>query len=340
MVIKGDIMVNLGLIGLGSQGLEHLEASAFSKKAKITMVCDSNPNTLIKVKEARPDILTFSSIEEMLPNKGALNGLVLSLPHHQYGPIWAAIESFHLPVLKEKPLGRNLAEAMQFFSIFSKPGVFLKTAIQRRYHPSYSFLANRIKSGGEPSRIMEVMATLHLGKKDNHSGWRGDPIKSGGGALLDCGYHLVDLVTSFTGQMELISANLWCDGKPATNQMIEDQATLYAKAGNCWIFIEIRKDGEMKNGNIQKKEEIYLRTTDGEYKADRTGVWLDGKRLMNCDKGWIDTMPKQLDEFADDIENKRVDYFAIWEQTPVMRVIESAYALARESFPTGVVNNG
>ena len=96
----------------------------------------------------------------------------------------------------------------------------------------------------------------------------------------------------------------------------------------------------MKNGNIQKKEEIYLRTTDGEYKADRTGVWLDGKRLMNCDKGWIDTMPKQLDEFADDIENKRVDHFAIWDQTPVMRVIESAYALARESFPTGVVNNG
>ena len=337
-------MANFGLIGLGGQGFDHLEASRFTKRAKIISVCDTRNSVLELAREKFPGIRTCLSIDEMLSTKKDLCGLVLALPHHVYAQKWEQVESFGLPILKEKPLGRNMGEALGFLSIASSPGVFVKTAIQRRHHPSYRFLFDRLRNSENLTTIHEIYGVLHLGKlaggNNNLDSWRANSLLAGGGALLDCGYHLVDLVTSLSGQMELVSARLWVQGKPATNEMIEDQANLYAKAGNSWIFMEIRRDGEIKDGHPQKKEEIRLSTSDGEYKADRTGVWLDGTQLMTCDSSWLEALVDQLDDFADDIENRRVDHFAIWEQAPVMRVIERAYALAREFVPIEVAKNG
>lgn len=328
-------MVNLGLAGLGAQGLDHLRASAGARRARVVAACDTSGSARKAAGEMFPGTEVSGSIGEMLRARPDIRGLVMALPHHVYAAVWDEVESFGLPVLKEKPLGRNLAEALGFLSPPSGRKVAVKTAIQRRHHPSYKRLFSLVGRGSGGPGVTEISARLHLGKKPGEHGrsWRGDAALSGGGALLDCGYHLVDLVTFLAGPMEVLSAQLWAGDRPAAADALEDRAVVSARAGRTWIRLEIRRDGETVGGEVRKLEEVRLATTAGEYLADRSGVWRDGARVMACGREWDEALSAQLDSFADDILRGSFDDFLVWEQAPVMRVIARAYSMARELAP-------
>ena len=132
------------------------------------------------------------------------------------------------------------------------------TAIQRRTHSSYEYLKGLLT--GET--ITALSATLHLGfdPTEKPASWRGVSLQAGGGALLDSGYHMIDLAFYFLSHFNLIDANVWFNGQLGTAEMLDTDASLVGRSGQTWVRIESRVGGEQKDGRYQKKELIEIQT--------------------------------------------------------------------------------
>ena len=314
--------LELGLVGANRQGREHLVEA---RGVKIVAVCDEAAGVRETVAREDPRLRVYGTVEEMV-DAGALDGLVVAVPHHVVPEIWSRLLSARLPLLKEKPLGRSLAEAHAFLAMAREAGVPVVTAIQRRKHPSYERLAELLAS----ERVVAVAATLHLGFDPSELGssWRAERPKAGGGALLDSGYHMVDLVQRLIGPLEFVHANLWTPRGLAGPDEIETEAAVVARAGNVWVRIESRVGGlpdPQRAGKHRKFERVEVETSRAHFAADRQTVWKDGKEIFTCPPQWRDAMVAQLEHFADMIRRAQFDEPIVWDQVAAMRLIEQAY---------------
>ncbi len=326
--------VRLGLVGAANQGREHLAAAGACSQARITAACDLSAPVRDDTSARFPEVPMYAGLSEMLAAH-ALDGLVLALPHDAYDAQWHVLLQAGLPILKEKPLGRTLAEAARFVAHAQQAGVALVTAIQRRHHPSYVEL-EKLLHGTE---IRELSATLHLGFDPTRrpAGWRGDPSRAGGGALLDAGYHLVDLVQYLLGAFEVVHANLWNGDRPATPDLLESEARVLGRAGRTWIRIDCQVGGTPdveRPGKRKKHERVVAVLGDGRrVEASRSQVLVDGACVFQADPSWTRSVALQLDAFARRITENRFDDLDVWSQVPAMRLIERAYAIARAVGP-------
>lgn len=321
--------MRLGLIGLGNQGQEYLLAKDYCQHAEIVAGFDNSQIIQQKIHAQYPALILAESIGQLKTLQ--LDGLIVALPHHCYDGIWQELLDFKRPILKEKPLGRTIREAQQFISAAKQQGCPIQTAIQRRQHPSYIHLAERLKG----QSITELSVHMHLGFNPDAEAsktWRSQRPTAGGGALLDSGYHLVDLVHFLMGQFELINACLW-DGEKliqAESDTIETEAVLLGRQGSTWVKIESKLSGEpcadSKTG-YKKSEAVAVLTTENRYLANREGVWGNGLQILQCQRDWEKTIAQQLDHFANNITHKNWNSRIIWEQLPAMHMIDRAYSL-------------
>ena len=177
--------------------------------------------------------------------KDKLHGVILALPHHVYTEEWHCIMKLGVPILKEKPLSRNVPEANQFLHEAHTRGIGLMLAIQRRYHPAYRTLRKLIVQQNMAVRSMRIIYKLGLNESSESQGWRGDPQKSGGGMLLDAGYHMVDIVQFLVGTGHLVSATLTkdVDGRevPCSREDIEGHCYLTIGKDSMLISIECHR---------------------------------------------------------------------------------------------------
>lgn len=322
--------LRLAMVGLGNQGQEHLLGMAASRHTRFVAGVDASPKQQEKTRSSYPDMEVFSSIEELAANsqKLQLDALVLCLPHHCYAQIWPVVTSMQLPVLKEKPLARTLDEARLLQEQLGHKR--LKTAIQRRHHPSYQHLKQLLLS--DAANILEVHTWLHLGRESGNEikgDWRSNQSQSGGGILLDAGYHLVDLLHFYLGSIELISCTLWRDGKRCHAGEIDDSAQLLGRNEHCWFSLDACLGGEPDaQGKLQKSEGIRIQTDQGLYFANRNLVEKNGQPVWQGERDWLQAMSLQLDSFANDIRNNHWHTSTYWDHIPAMKLIETAYQKA------------
>lgn len=323
--------LRLALVGLGNQGQEHLAAAAHCSGVEFVVGIDPSPQTRQAVLKRYPDLemRLLADLNGLGPNE--VDALVLALPHHCYESIWDQVLALRLPILKEKPLGRSYDEAFSLLHRAREAGCPVQTAIQRRHHPSYEGLKRSLASTG--ARIEEIHAHLHLGFANTTGGdesWRADRQASGGGALLDAGYHLVDLIHYLSGPFDLVSASLWCGDELVSERDIDDRAWLMGRSETCWIMLDSWRSGHPhpETGKPQKSEAVLLKTTEGIWQANREGLWRDGECLQSMSRDWLKAMVEQLENFAHNIRRGQWNDSSIWDQLPAMRLIDEAYRLA------------
>ncbi len=102
-------------------------------------------------------------------------------------------------VLIEKPMGRNLAEALQMAEAAKAADRILKIGFNHRYHPALA-KAYDLFQAGAIGDIINIRARYgHGGRPGYENEWRGNPELAGGGELTDQGVHIADLIHWFAG---------------------------------------------------------------------------------------------------------------------------------------------
>lgn len=106
----------------------------------------------------------------------------------------------------EKPLARNLDEALEIEEVAAETGRVVMVGYLYRFHPAFQYVYDVLKQGviGDP-----YFAQLRLGGRGSHKAWKHNA-STGGGAGNEVLVHMVDLAVWYFGRAAAVST-LWAD---------------------------------------------------------------------------------------------------------------------------------
>ena len=158
-----------------------------------------------------------------------MDAVDICTPNALHAPLAVAAASAGKHVLVEKPIACRLAEADEMLAAARAAGVLLMTAHNVRF--ALPFVAAReAVAAGAIGTVTAVRAAFgHAGPRSwsPSSDWFFDPAQAGGGALLDLGIHIADLVRVVVGD-EVAEVGAMLTGRPGR---CEDAAVVLLRFG-------------------------------------------------------------------------------------------------------------
>jgi predicted dehydrogenase len=185
-------VIRVAVVGLGLIGRERLLALEAlrhqGRPVTVAGVLDTDPARLEAAREicAAPAAADLDALIGLRPD-----WFVVATPHDRAVRIVTRVLATGTRVLVEKPLGRCLAEAERLAG-WAAPGQ-LWVGMSYRFFAGVSALIADLRRGvfGRPVALDAVVG--HGGAPGMEGSWKLDPIRAGGGALIDPGIHLLDL---------------------------------------------------------------------------------------------------------------------------------------------------
>jgi predicted dehydrogenase len=230
-------MKTINIIGAGLIGLERIKAVAKlrARGYPINMgwVHDPfNPRLTALAAEygfdIEPDCERFYNLPSDL--------VIVACPHdaavkHTCNALYA-----NKLVLIEKPLGRNLDE-MQKIAEAARNSKGLYIGLNYRFMPGIAAIISdwQMKKFGTPISLRLQIG--HGGKPGDEKTWKLDPIRCGGGALLDPGIHMLDILSLMLDSAPELKMRLSWQGFWSTG--IDEDTQLFFKCNDVNISLEV-----------------------------------------------------------------------------------------------------
>lgn len=153
--------VRVGVVGLGNQGLAHVEALKGIEEAELVAVADIDFARAKRVAEEYRVPAAYGSARELC-EKGGVDAVVVSTPDHLHlEPVMAALES-GVHVLVEKPMATRLSEAELMAAEARRRGLILAVNFENRFNPPFAHVKELLQRG-------ELGAPLHMYARLNDS---------------------------------------------------------------------------------------------------------------------------------------------------------------------------
>ncbi len=163
----------------------------------------------------RHSVAFFPDWRELLARPDVAAVLVVTPPAMNRGICLEAARAGKA-LLIEKPLALTTADAAEMVRATRAAGVALMTAQTLRFTPVLRRLRERLAEIGP----LEYLSLAMRAERPPHR-WLDDPAQAGGGALLEIGIHLLDLIRYLTGEEAVEAA---ADLARRHTQRVEDMA--------------------------------------------------------------------------------------------------------------------
>lgn len=220
-------MLDVGIIGLGHMGRLHMMNCLHIVGVRITAVADQSKMALNKARSIGVKNL-YTDYHDLLKNSPNMDAVIISLPNFlHFEGVQLALEA-GLDVFVEKPMASSFEECRRIVKLVKKSGRRFMVGHCMRFIDA----VEKMKETSEMGKIgdLEVITIeellngpfAHRAVPTPVSEWWFDLEKSGGGVLLDIGYHLIDLFRFFVGDSKVVFASI--DYK--FNLPVEDSAIL------------------------------------------------------------------------------------------------------------------
>jgi myo-inositol 2-dehydrogenase/D-chiro-inositol 1-dehydrogenase len=182
---------NLGLIGAGRMGQNHLKAIAGSELVRITAIAE--PVEATRTGLASQGARLYPDVDSML-EAGGLDGVLVCAPSDHHLETVRRLVAAGLPILCEKPLGITASEAREAAKLAANASLPLQIGFWRRFVPMLRRLKERI-AAGELGSIYAIACFQ----------WDGQPPGAyfrthSGGIFVDMGVHEFDQARWLSGQ--------------------------------------------------------------------------------------------------------------------------------------------
>jgi predicted dehydrogenase len=207
--------IGIGIIGLGYIGQIHLRSSLKVANATVVAVADLSTKALNKAKKAGIRKV-YTNYEELL-KEPEVEAVVIALPTHLH--LKCALEAMHAKkhVLLEKPMARNVVEAEEILKTSEKSSVKLMIGYPLRFTETFRNLKMKIETGElgdlESAYATSISTGPFMHRADGYSPipvpeWWFKTELTGGGALIDLGSHMINLLRWYFGEVTDIKAHL------------------------------------------------------------------------------------------------------------------------------------
>jgi len=191
--------VGFGLVGCGTVARDHARAVEAVEDARLVAAADVDADRARAF--CNEEGAVFCATYEELLRRDDVAAVLIATPsrlHHEQ-TLQAAEAGKH--VLTEKPIAVTLDHADEMIRACREKGVKLGVLFQRRAMLFYPAVRRAIERGDLGRLVMGSVYFKYHRSSDywNSAAWRGTRRDDGGGPLMNCGIHLVDLLVWYMG---------------------------------------------------------------------------------------------------------------------------------------------
>ncbi len=195
--------IRIGIIGTGSISHFHMVGyRASSDIAQVTAVCDLNEDRARAFAEKYGVPHVYTNYEDML-REAPLDAVSVTTWNNAHAPATIAALKAGKHVLCEKPLAMNAMQAQEMADTAKAAGKLLMVGFVRRFAQNTDALKAVIEAG-DLGEIYSSQVSI-VRRWGNPGGWFSDKKRSGGGALIDLGVHIIDLARYLAGNPHPVS---------------------------------------------------------------------------------------------------------------------------------------
>ncbi|CAN5677014.1 Gfo/Idh/MocA family oxidoreductase [soil metagenome] len=188
--------LGVAVVGCGLIGRRRAASALAHPRTTLRVLIDRVPAAAQEV--AGPDCSVSADWQTAL-DRTDVDIIVVSTPNNLLAEVAITAMQAGKHVLLEKPMGRNLDEALRIHAAAVASGRVLQVGFNHRFHPGIRRAAELIREGAI-GRLISVRARYgHGGRPGLEKEWRSDPEQAGGGELIDQGVHLADLIHWMAG---------------------------------------------------------------------------------------------------------------------------------------------
>lgn len=242
--------VRVAVVGLGWAGRE-IWLSRLASHPGYTVVAVVDPSPIAQEVAAGigAGVLALADVDELTPDLVDL--AVVAVPNHLHSTVACRLLRRGVSVFLEKPVCLNSAEADELAAAEREGGAVLLAGSAARHRADVSALRETVAAELGPVRHIDIAWVRAKGVPDA-GGWFTSSTLSGGGALVDLGWHLLDTVAPLVGPV----------GYEQAVGTVSDDFIAAASHGTAWRHesAEPRSGG---GGDVEDTARAFLVTESG-----------------------------------------------------------------------------
>lgn len=344
-------MTKVGVIGLGRMGKLHLMDCLKINSVEVVAAADASKKALDKAKSLGVKAV-YADYHDMLRHSSDFDAVVISLPNFMhFESIQLALEA-GLNVFVEKPMATSLDDCREVVRLVGKSGRKFMVGHVNRFMEHVEKMKEQMNKGAigdvEVATIEEVIngPFSHPRVPSPVADWWFDPKKAGGGALLDVGYHMIDLFRFFAGDATVMYANLI----HRYNLPIEDGAILVMQSDSSSTKGIVNVGWYQQTIFPKFNYRVILHGTSGYLSSDsfvphnmyshavkegvkNIGRRIAGKRIRFLSYTYYyESFYKEMVSFFDCIRNDTESVVSAVDGLKTVELIQSAYEKANQKY--------
>ncbi|MGC9100614.1 MAG: Gfo/Idh/MocA family protein [Caldisericum sp.] len=298
--------LNYALFGLGTIAKNHLlsikSIPVIYNDCNFKVNLNSLYTTHKEDKETLGKLIGFQKVVDKIDdieNDSSIDVIDICTPNYLHFEQVLDSVQHEKNVYCEKPLTANVYDAAALLSKLENVKAKTQVALVLRFLPAVAQAHAIIKSGviGKVKSFhFEMLHTGYLNPSRRIS-WRLEKAKSGGGAIVDLGIHLIDLSRFLIGDVERVSAFV---GTTVASRKLENSEKLQKVDVDDWGYVMVTASNDVKGfievlrvavGNEGTRLFVYC--TEGSIKIDLASPYnavifdLNGKQLYIDDKVFL-----------------------------------------------------
>lgn len=319
--------VRIGILGGGGIATAHLNAySTVTDRAKVTAIADVDEEALAR-REAETGATGYTDFHDLVkdPNVDAVD---ICLPHHLHTPAILAAAEAGKHILCEKPLCLTPEEATQVSEAVKKAGVTLMCAHNQLFMPAVA-KAKEIIDAGTLGDVYEVRTTdsFYNDFSPESMGWRGSAKTSGGGELIDTGYHPTYLMLHLAGSVPVSAFSMlsshrlkFMEGEDSAQVLVRFENGAVGQLVTSWAYQAA--PGTDRFSVVGQKGSL---SSDG----STLRVQVRGEEEQVLEHEQVETFSAEIAHFVDCLINGERPINTEVEGVSVLGVILAAYESSR-----------
>ncbi|MCF6403650.1 Gfo/Idh/MocA family oxidoreductase [Chitinophaga filiformis] len=238
--------LNVGVVGLSHDHV-HLLMHQW-KKGQVTIagIAEADAQLVARYKKSYqlPDSLFYPDLNTLLAHKHP-DAVLGYNPVSEHINIVEACAPKGIPVMVEKPLATTVAQAERMATLARKHHIPLLTNFETTWYNTNQYVYDMVKKQDAigPVRKMVVHdgheGPREIGCSEDFLRWLTDPVKNGGGALMDFGCYGANLMTwLMDGKAPIAVTAVARHIKPSVYPKVEDDATILLEYPEATGIIE------------------------------------------------------------------------------------------------------
>jgi predicted dehydrogenase len=319
--------IKVGLIGGGGIVDAHIRGyRAYADLIEVTAVADVIDETARR-RAAELGAAAYTDFRRMIL-EADLDAVDICLPHHLHAEAIVSAAQAGKHILCEKPLCLTVEQANQVQQAVSTAGVTLMCAHNQLFLPAVS-TAKQLLDQGLLGTVYEVRITDSFYNDFNpqNMGWRATAATSGGGELMDTGYHPTYLMLHLAGGSPIEATALlsrhrlrFMDSEDSAQVLVRFDNGIVGHLVTSWAY-------DPPPGT----ERFSVVGQRGSLHSDGTSltVSLRGSDSQTYDLEAVDTFVSEIGHFADCLRSGARPLHTEREGIAVLCLILAAYEGAR-----------